>query len=58
MNIGHLIDDSVVTQHDFAAIAVVNQSADVDAITTSLKNIAAAHFIIVLAITGECLALG
>ncbi|CAO3651157.1 unnamed protein product [Mucor fragilis] len=34
------------------AIAVVNQSADVHAITTSLKNIAAAHFIIVLAITG------
>ncbi|KAK4510948.1 uncharacterized protein ATC70_000057 [Mucor velutinosus] len=34
------------------AIAVVNQSADVSDITASLKNIAAAHFIIVLAITG------
>lgn len=38
------------------AIAVVNQSADVNDITTSLKNIAAAHFIIVLAITGMCVA--
>lgn len=37
------------------AITVVSESADVNEITTSLKNIAAAHFIIVLAITGECL---
>ncbi|CAO0802054.1 unnamed protein product [Mucor circinelloides] len=34
------------------AITVVSESADVNEITTSLKNIAAAHFIIVLAITG------
>lgn len=35
------------------AINVVSESTNVDAITTSLKNIAAAHFIIVLAITGK-----
>ncbi|KAI8647097.1 ER membrane protein SH3 [Parasitella parasitica] len=34
------------------AITIVSESADVNDITTSLKNIAAAHFIIVLAITG------
>lgn len=37
----------------YVAITVVNESADVNDITTSLKNIAAAHFIIVLAITGD-----
>ncbi|KAG2203300.1 hypothetical protein INT47_000220 [Mucor saturninus] len=34
------------------AIATVNESSDLNDITTSLKNIAAAHFIIVLSITG------
>lgn len=34
------------------AIHVVSKSKDLEDITTSLKNIAAAHFIIVLAITG------
>ncbi|KAI9476241.1 MAG: ER membrane protein SH3 [Benjaminiella poitrasii] len=34
------------------AIRAIAESTNVDTITTSLKNIAAAHFIIVLAITG------
>lgn len=36
----------------YVAVVVVNESTNTSDITTALKNIAAAHFIIVLAITG------
>jgi hypothetical protein len=38
---------------NITAILVVNESANVNDTIAALKNIAAAHFIIVLAITGK-----